>query len=135
MSSIVHESFVMYLIVSKSTTLYIYFKSICFRQWCYILFYYRPLLPNKEVLTFQTEYPPPPGSNIPVRPFGQGCSNLYCSERLLEFLKTTHVRFRFHNHTLVQNDDHKYYGLERVLVTGRLAPDNNICSLYSKLCM
>ena len=86
----------------------------------FILFYYRPLQPSREVLTFQTEYPPPPGSNIPVRPFGQGCSNLYCSESLLQFLKATHVKFRFHNHTLVQNAQHKYYGLQRVLVTGRL---------------
>ena len=85
------------------------------------MFYFRPLQSSREVLTFQTEYPPPPGSNIPVRPFGSGCSNLYCSDRLLQFLKATHVKFNFYNHTLVQNPLHRYYGLERILVTGRLA--------------
>ena len=73
------------------------------------------------MLTFQTEYPPPPGSNIPVRPFGSGCGNLYCSDRLLQYLKATHIKFNFYNHTLVQNPLHRYYGLERILVTGRLA--------------
>ena len=86
-----------------------------------IFFYFRPLQPSGQAITFQTEYPPPPGSNIPLRPFGQGCSNLYCSQSLLQFLKATHVKLIFHNHTLAQNPQHKYYGLQRILVTGRLA--------------
>ena len=74
---------------------------------------------NGESITFQTEYPPPMGSNIPVRPFGPGCDNLYCSEKLLQFIKATNVRFHFYNHTLVTIAQHRYYGLERILVAGR----------------
>ena len=102
-----------------SLSFFIYFISMFFQRILY--FYHRPLQSSREVVTFQIEYPPPPGSNIPVRPFGQGCSNLYCSQSLLQFLKATHVKLHFHNHTLVQNPQHKYYGLERILVTGRLA--------------
>ena len=89
------------------------------KMFVYFLKISRPLHSSGEALTFQTEYPPPPGSNISVRPFGQGCNNLYCSEKLLQFLKATHVRLHFVNHTLVQNPEHRYYGLERILVTGR----------------
>ncbi|XP_067031738.1 usherin-like isoform X1 [Acropora muricata] len=81
--------------------------------------YRNPLLANGETITFQTEYQPPPGSNIPVRPFGPGCDNLYCSEKLLQFMKATNVRFHFYNHTLVTNAQHRYYGLDRILVAGR----------------
>jgi len=81
--------------------------------------YTNPLHANGGTITFQTEYSPPNGSNIPVRPFGPGCDNLYCSEKLLQFIKATNVRFHFYNHTLVTNAQHRYYGLDRILVAGR----------------
>ena len=84
-----------------------------------IPFFFSPLVANGETITFQTEYPPPPGSNIPVRPYGPGCDNLYCSEKVLQFIKATNVRFHFYNHTLVTNAQHRYYGLERILLAGR----------------
>ena len=85
-----------------------------------ICFVSSPLPYDLGQLVFRTEQPPPDGSSVLLRPFGSGCNFLYCSEKLLQFLKATNIRLQFYNHTLVQNEKHRYFGLRRIHVTGRL---------------
>ncbi|KAK3721659.1 hypothetical protein QZH41_003681 [Actinostola sp. cb2023] len=81
--------------------------------------YELPLKSSEASVSFKTEQPPPDGSSIPVRPFGSPCTKLYCSDKLLEFLKASHVKFSFFNHTLSKNEKHKYFALNRIVVAGR----------------
>lgn len=82
------------------------------------LYFFRPLGTNGATISFQSEKAPPKGSSQPARPFGPGCSHVYCSKKLLDFLKATHVRIHFDGHPLVQNAAHRYFGMYRVIVVG-----------------
>ncbi|EDO46759.1 predicted protein [Nematostella vectensis] len=75
--------------------------------------YQRPLPYSSATIAFKLE------RSIPARPFGAPCSNLYCSTRFLDFIKASNVRIQLYNHTLIQNEKHRYFALKRVLVTGR----------------
>ncbi|XP_048585709.1 usherin isoform X2 [Nematostella vectensis] len=75
--------------------------------------YQRPLPYSSATIAFKLE------KSIPARPFGAPCSNLYCSTKFLDFIKASNVRIQLYNHTLIQNEKHRYFALKRVLVTGR----------------
>ena len=80
------------------------------------LFFDSPLK-NDATITFRTNNPGI--ANVPLRPYGPGCNNLYCSPKLLDFVRATNIRIHFFNHTLVKEREAKYFGLSRLLVSGR----------------
>ena len=55
----------------------------------------------------------------PLRPYGGSCTSLYCSQKLLDFIRATNVRIHLYNHTLFPSSTTKYFGLSKLVVAGR----------------
>ncbi|XP_028396319.1 LOW QUALITY PROTEIN: usherin-like [Dendronephthya gigantea] len=77
-----------------------------------------PSLENTgETISFR---PNNPGAkNVPLRPYGGSCTSLHCSPKLLNFLRATNVRISFYNHTMFSDSMKKYFGLSKLVITGR----------------
>nr|XP_047132108.1 usherin isoform X3 [Hydra vulgaris] len=72
--------------------------------------------PSWENMMFETTLP---GPEKLQRPFGvPGCLDFNCSPLWVEFVRATNVRIKLSGHTLVNDSNHQYFGVRRIVIGG-----------------